>query len=505
MASLPAQVPIYIDPLSTLADSDSERQKEGDAGVLVSDAAAHRQTAPLTHTRVRFLFRRWMRVLVLVKPLSGSSHQLSFPRRTNLPQLVARLQLHNSMRVVHNGKRIHPESEVRLRRDDELRVKLRAPLRGGMGAKDVFAAFHGRNGRITHEELVRATGQVGKTLSRSRVQYLLQKFDTAGSGTLDLSAFKALLSYLQRGRNVQDELVVGWGLVDSLKTDKVGLERQVNSANEEATSLRQRVKELEEGRADLLRRIESANEEAASLHRQVNKLEDTPTPVVGNAAAPAKVGLADLVREAQAQSRTASDAQEQHSKFAEATFTLAYTGRSTFFGGLETLIGLPTPNLRIAMETEHCASADSRDEFTTSNYGITTTPEVEWHVVLDPQAGLGILKRKEYPFETFGVTGEHMRKLQTLDDFVPALERTNASLRKLGEPTLCEEELLSGRLYTGPMVIHPPHPHLCVVPSEPSLPPYARQAHTHQHIPSHNSSKSTTSSAARPSRRRRSS
>ena len=156
--------------------------------------------------------------------------------------------------------------------------------------------------------------------------------------------------------------------------------------------------------------------------------------------------------QAQAQARSISDAQEQHSKFAEATFTLAYTGRSTFFGGLESLIGLPTPNLRMAMEAEHCASADSQDEFTTSNYGIMTTPEVEWHAVVDPHAGLAALKRKEYPSETYGATGEHMRKLKPLDTFLPALERTNASLRKLGEPTVCEEELLSGRLYTGPMV-----------------------------------------------------
>ena len=331
-------------------------------------------------------------------------------------------------------------------------------------------------------------------------------------------------------------------VVDSLKADKVGLERQVKFAKEETASLRQRVKELEEGRADLLLRAESAEEEASSLRRRVNELEDTPAPTGGNAAAPAKIGLADLVTKAQAQARSVSDAQEQHSKFSEATFTLAYTGRSTFFGGLESLIGLPTPNLRMAMEAEHCASADSQDEFTTSNYGITTTPEVEWHAVVDPHAGLAALKRKEYPSETYGATGEHMRKLKPLDKFLPALERTNASLRKLGEPTVCEEELLSGRLYTGPMVrakcrcahTHPlllsdlrPAPtslHCAVacLPASPSLCPTPYSLHTPApiysltpwpracmpktaHTALVRSSKSTTSSAAPPSKRRHSS
>ena len=183
---------------------------------------------------------------------------------------------------------------------------------------------------------------------------------------------------------MQEELAAGWALVDSLKTDKVslerqlkstkeeaatdkvglerqlksakeeaatdkvGLQRQLKSAKEEAASLRQRVKELEEGRADLLLRAETADKEASSLRRTVDELEDTPTPAAGDAAAPAKIGLAELVTKAQAQARSADDAQEQHSKFSEATFTLAYTGRSTFFGGLESLIGLPTPNLRIA-------------------------------------------------------------------------------------------------------------------------------------------------------------
>ena len=183
------------------------------------------------------------------------------------------------------------------------------------------------------------------------------------------------------------------------------------------------------------------------------------------------------------------------------------------------------------MEAEHCTSADSQDEFTTSNYGIKTTPEVEWHAVVDPQAGLAALKREEYPSETYGASGEHMRKLKPLEMFLPALERTNATLRKLGEPTVCEEELLSGRLYTGPMVTancrcaHTSlHCAVACLPATPSLPhtflfthtssllltdPMASCLHAQSmpqiaHTALARSFKSTTSSAVPPSKRRRS-
>ena len=33
-----------------------------------------------------------------------------------------------------------------------------------------------------------------------------------------------------------------------------------------------------------------------------------------------------------------------------------------------------------AMSDEHTKAADSHDEFTTGNYGVTTTPAIEWSV-----------------------------------------------------------------------------------------------------------------------------
>ena len=35
------------------------------------------------------------------------------------------------------------------------------------------------------------------------------------------------------------------------------------------------------------------------------------------------------------------------------------------------------------MEVEHTKKNDSRDEFTTGNYGVSTTPEIEWWFVVE--------------------------------------------------------------------------------------------------------------------------
>ena len=54
---------------------------------------------------------------------------------------------------------------------------------------------------------------------------------------------------------------------------------------------------------------------------------------------------------------------------------MKYSDLSTFFGGLAAKIGPPNSKVSKAMEEEHTASADSKHAFTTSNYGVTTTPE----------------------------------------------------------------------------------------------------------------------------------
>ena len=271
----------------------------------------------------------------------------------------------------------------------------------------------------------------------------------------------------------------------------------------EAEDLKARVKDLESRLSEKEAALQEALRRVSELTASNDKSLAEPTDQ------PKRNGLASLVERArQAQPSSTDRAAERQAKFAESTFTLAYTSLSTFFEGLEALVGMPSPNLRLAMRAEHCGAADSALEFTTNNYGVTTTSTIEWWAVVDPATGRKELKLEEYPSETFGIDEERKRGstgLVPLKEFLPALEAKNAALRALKEPELLEEELLAGRLYTGPMVRRgsPPRPSC---PLFAPCAPRPRASHNITRLASYaHSSKSTTWCAARRSTRRRSS
>ena len=54
-------------------------------------------------------------------------------------------------------------------------------------------------------------------------------------------------------------------------------------------------------------------------------------------------------------------------------------GLDAFFGGLETLVGPPNPNLEEQLEREHTAMTDSTMLFRTTNYGIDTRSDLEFY------------------------------------------------------------------------------------------------------------------------------
>ena len=97
----------------------------------------------------------------------------------------------------------------------------------------------------------------------------------------------------------------------------------------------------------------------------------------------------------------AATARELHAKFVEdgGTYELSFGGIDKFFGGLEGLIGPPSPQLAVAMEREHCGSVDSQAPFTTTNYGVTTTSQIEYNFVVDPDDALRKLGLAAWPVE----------------------------------------------------------------------------------------------------------
>ena len=52
--------------------------------------------------------------------------------------------------------------------------------------------------------------------------------------------------------------------------------------------------------------------------------------------------------------------------------------------GLTAILGPISADPMEGMRREHCNEKDSEDDFTTNNYGVTTTPEKEYWFVADP-------------------------------------------------------------------------------------------------------------------------
>ena len=143
---------------------------------------------------------------------------------------------------------------------------------------------------------------------------------------------------------------------------------------------------------------------------------------------------------------------ELHAKFMQDhdAFTLDFGGLATYYGGLDGLIGAPQPNLRDAMNREHTKAADSQALFEAANYGTQTTPEIEYHFVLCPERGLGVLKLGNWPGET-RLIASLRRAPRTLSSFKLELSKANARLKKLECAPVSEDEVLAARLYTGPL------------------------------------------------------
>jgi len=148
----------------------------------------------------------------------------------------------------------------------------------------------------------------------------------------------------------------------------------------------------------------------------------------------------------------AATAIELHSKFIDEgeERELSYDGLGAWYGGLEDRVGPPDPSVRQAMLREHCNAADSREYFTTSNYGIETTPKIEWHFVTDGTSGaLETLGLEKWPCERKGA----LRVATPPTFFDVERQKRNRELHDLDSTPLNEDEFIAARIYTGPIYV----------------------------------------------------
>jgi len=132
---------------------------------------------------------------------------------------------------------------------------------------------------------------------------------------------------------------------------------------------------------------------------------------------------------------------ELHHKFVQEgnAFTFKYGDIASFYGGLEAKIGAPDNKILEAMRREHTAEADSSEQFTSSNYGVTTSPATEWAFVTEPE------QRTTWPAET-RIDPSHARAPLPLRSFAAdedtlekKLDEVNERLAALGESSMLIE------------------------------------------------------------------
>lgn len=114
-----------------------------------------------------------------------------------------------------------------------------------------------------------------------------------------------------------------------------------------------------------------------------------------------------------------------------ATFTLGFKGLEAYYGGLEAYVGTPSPDIANAIEREH----GSEKVFSSHNV-VNTTPRREWLYVAVMEVGT-LPDRKQ--------DATSLRTGWQLNDFFEH-DRSRAA-------KLLREEVLSARLYTGPMYV----------------------------------------------------
>ena len=146
---------------------------------------------------------------------------------------------------------------------------------------------------------------------------------------------------------------------------------------------------------------------------------------------------------------------ELNKKFAADAFKgeMGFGGTAEFYGGLEGIIGSPTfleGSLLKSLEREHCSLKDAKLPFESSNGIKGTTSAEEWEFVFKPDmAAPDTYAERGGDFRTSHP--EWCRKPTALAVLKETMRLKNEELDSAGQTALILEEIVAGRLYTGPM------------------------------------------------------
>ena len=153
-------------------------------------------------------------------------------------------------------------------------------------------------------------------------------------------------------------------------------------------------------------------------------------------------------------SETVTNALEQNSKFSMDfdARTGSFATLEDFYEGPDKYIGSPNPKAAEGIRREHCERKNADTILTTENYGIATSPRIEYYFVVDP---------KNKPVDGFPHTPKDRSQWRDAHklvwkgthgrDEVELIEFTEHDIAK--NACLHEEEVIVLRLYTGPMYV----------------------------------------------------
>ena len=384
-------------------------------------------------------------------------------------------------------------------------ILARAIKRSAIRLTDLFTEWDvDRNGSISKKELKAALLQSGIKAQPGELDRLFNLWDRDKSGGIDYtelnralkpSGAPSLQRQLSEAAEHEAEAVVLLGrghalAVKQMKESKEAAKQRRLALSPRSLALREEAEQKQAERAQELAKLWQEDEESgrrwtaskwlasrnvaavvadalklpALSHdaaSQFSYVKNLKRPQVEELLSSAGLqGLVDFVAGAveSLSMQSTGSAEVLNDKFATtAKFQMTYGSLSLFFGGLESLLGPPKmykgPNhaersLFNMMEYEHTGDKDATSSFTAPN-GTTTTSEVEWQFVCCPEA------RNAYP-ERQGFREHHSqwcRSPKPLAELMDLMESyANERLRAGGHSEMILEELVGGRLYTGPMV-----------------------------------------------------
>ena len=264
--------------------------------------------------------------------------------------------------------------------------------------------------------------------------------------------------------------------------------QQASNASAGPQSSASRIAELEKALTTATTQLATATTELAAANARIAELEAGKGPVSTDAkrgsmppsepnGSQRRPSLNDQVKEwrdAQPLLPARQDSKAMHAKFAAAgeTFTFTYGDVDMFFGGLEGLLGTPSPEVMPTMTIEHA----SEEPFNAWNSDVerTTTPKAEWAYVTEGTAGTADVRGKD--------TSGHVRRPSRAMDGLEG-KRTGWKLENFAQQPeikkagLLLAEVAGVRSYTcaasHSAFVPSPHP-----PKRPRAPPTAPASHS---------------------------